>query len=161
MQFATDCQIGLCCNCSGIVNYHNRIYCWFPAEFVGYQCAFPLEAPKDVIFFFEALAVCSAIHLSRNFTKSSRLIIYTDNSNTFDIFNSLRALPPYNRILISAMNVLMDNDLDLRVLLIPGKDNIIADPLSRFRNNLAIQLAPRLSILNFIPPRDALGDCKK
>jgi len=21
-----DCQIGLCCNCNGIVNYHNRIY---------------------------------------------------------------------------------------------------------------------------------------
>jgi hypothetical protein len=134
---------------------------WFPAKFIGYQCLLPLEAPKDVIFFFEALAVCSAIHLSRNFVRTSRLIIYTDNSNTFDIFNSLRALPPYNCILISAMNVLMDNDLDLRVFLIPGKDNIIADPLSRFRNNLAIQLAPRLSIHNFIPPRDALGDCKK
>jgi len=74
---------------------------WFPAEFIGYQCSLPLEAPKDVIFFFEALAVCSVIHLSCNFTKTSRLIIYTDNSNTFDIFNSLRALPPYNHILIS------------------------------------------------------------
>ena len=47
------------------------------------------------------------------------------------------------------MNVLIDNDLDLRVFLIPGKDNIITDPLSRFCNNLAVQLAPRFSIFNF------------
>lgn len=134
---------------------------WFPAEYIGYQCSLPLEAPKDMIFFFEALAVCSAIHLSRNFTKTSRLIIYTDNSNTFDIFNSLRALPPYNCILISAMNILMDNDLDLQVVLISGKNNIIADPLSRFCNSLAVQLAPRLTIFDFIPPRDPLGESKK
>ena len=55
-------------------------------------------SPQNMIFFFEALVVCSAIHLSCNFTKTSCLIIYTDNSNTFDIFNSLCALPLYNRI---------------------------------------------------------------
>ena len=27
IAIATGCQIGMCCNYSGIVNYHNRIYC--------------------------------------------------------------------------------------------------------------------------------------
>jgi hypothetical protein len=134
---------------------------WFPGEYVGYQCPLPIDAPKDVIFFFEALTVCSAIHLTRNHIKTSCLVVFTDNTNTFDIFSSLRAQPSYNRILISAMNVLIEDNLDLRVFNIPGKDNIIADPLSRFKNERARMLAPRLIILSFTPPRDALGEVKK
>jgi hypothetical protein len=87
-----------------------------------------------------------------------RLIVFTDNTN---IFTSLRVLPPYNHILISMMNVLIDNDLDLRIFHIPGKDNIIADPPSWFLNDQTCMLAPRLVILNFTPPRDALGAVKK
>ena len=30
IAIATGCQIGQCCNYSGIVNYHNRIYCLVP-----------------------------------------------------------------------------------------------------------------------------------
>ena len=37
---------------------------WFPGEHVGYQCPLPLNAPKDAIFFFEALAVCCTILLA-------------------------------------------------------------------------------------------------
>jgi hypothetical protein len=134
---------------------------WFPGEYVGYQCRLPDNAPRDVIFFFEALAVCSAVHLSRAFAKTSRLVVYTDNTNAFDIFTSLRAQPCYNRILISAMDVLIEDDRDLRVFHVPGKDNIVADPLSRFLNELALKLAPLLEIRTFIPPRDALGEVKK
>jgi hypothetical protein len=41
-----------------------RMGVWFLGEHVGYQCPLPTDALKDVIFFFEALAVCSAVHLS-------------------------------------------------------------------------------------------------
>jgi len=134
---------------------------WFPGEHVGYQCPLPSNAPKDVIFFFEALAVCSAIHLTRCFQKTTRLIVYTDNTNAFDIFTSMAAKSDYNRILMSSVDVLIEDQLDLRVYHIPGKENLIADPLSRFKNILAQVLSPHLIIGTFIPPQDALGAAKK
>jgi len=123
---------------------------WFPGEYAGFQCHLPENVPEDAIFFFEALAVCSAVHLSRRFKKTSRLLIFTDNTNTFDIFTSLRAKPEYNCVLISAINVLIDDGVDLRVFHLLGSDNIIADPLSRYRNELALKLVPRLTISTFI-----------
>ena len=62
---------------------------WFLGEHVGFQCRLPDNAAKEVIFFFEALAVCSTVHLSRNFTRTSRLVVYTNNTNAFNIFTSL------------------------------------------------------------------------
>ena len=62
---------------------------WFLGKHVGYQCPLPLNTPKDVIFFFEALAICLAILLAHSFCKTTHPIIYTDNTNTFntlDIF---------------------------------------------------------------------------
>jgi hypothetical protein len=134
---------------------------WFPGEHAGYQCPLPLNAPKDVIFFFEAFAVCSAIHLAHCFVKTTRLIVYTDNTNTFDIFTSLAVRPDYNQILMSAIDVLIEDEIDLRVYHTPGEDNIIADLLSRFKNKLALLLSPGLIIGSFTPPRDALGESKK
>jgi hypothetical protein len=55
------------------------------------------------------------------------------------------------------MNVVLDHDIDSRVLHIRGVDNIIADALSRFKNDLAVSLCPGLIIQPFQPPRDALG----
>ena len=134
---------------------------WFPGEHVGYQCPLPLNAPKDAIFFFEALATCSAILLARSFRKTTRLIVYTDNTNTFDIFTSLSAKPVYNRILTASIDMLLEDEVDLHVFHIPGKDNIIADVLSRYKNNLATLLSPNLIIGTFLPPQDALGAPKK
>jgi hypothetical protein len=79
------------------------------------------------------------------------------SSNTVDIFNSLRASTPYNRILISAINVVLDHDIDFRVLHVRGVDNPIADAVSRFKNDLAVSLCPGLVIQNFEPPQDAMG----
>jgi hypothetical protein len=131
---------------------------WFPGEHVRYQCPLPLNALKDAIFFFEALAVCSAIHLAHCFDKMTRLIVYTDNTN---MFTSLAAKPDYNQILMSAIDVLIEDEVDLCVYHIPGKDNLIVDPLSRFKNKLALLLSLGLIIRTFTPPRDALGESKK
>jgi predicted solute-binding protein len=95
--------------------------------------------------------------------------IWTDNQNTYDIFNSLRALPLYNEILKSAVDVLIANDFKLRVLLLPGKKNVVADALSRWKNADALAVHPDLLIdalrplpsIPYKPPRVALGAAKK
>ncbi|KAJ7772338.1 hypothetical protein B0H16DRAFT_1714534 [Mycena metata] len=51
--------------------------------------------------------------------------------------SSLRAKPAYNEILKSSVDVLIANNFQLRVFLIPGKKNVVADALSRWRNDVA------------------------
>jgi hypothetical protein len=136
---------------------HGLAY-WFPDCDFGFQCATPPELPVGTIFFAEALAVCSAIHaIPDTDPLPRRVVIYTDNSNTVDIFNSLRASKPYNRILMSAVDVLITHNIDLRVYHVPGHENVIADALSCFHNDVALQLVPGLIIDNFTPPQDAMG----
>jgi len=135
---------------------------WFPAENLVAQCPLPHVRPCDTIFFFEALAVCSAIHILGNMPEPPHaMLIYTDNANTVAMFDSLRAKPVYNSILISAVDILLQFDVDLRVVHVPGNHNVIADALSRFNNELVVDLVPSAQIFTFEPPRDALGDLKK
>ncbi|KAJ7160403.1 hypothetical protein C8R46DRAFT_1001605 [Mycena filopes] len=117
---------------------------YFPAIGLGYQSALPdITPPPGAIFYFEALCVCWALHRIADLVRKNgsvrvrRIAIWTDNENTFHIFNSLRAKPGYNEILKSAVDVLVANNFQLRVLLIPGKKNIVADALSRWRNDIA------------------------
>jgi hypothetical protein len=135
---------------------------WFPDEDFACQSPLPEDSPKDTIFFAEALAVCSAVHAIQNMPEvPSKMLIYTDNTNTVAMFNSLRAHPPYNLILVSAVNVLIEHHVDLRVEHVSGCDNIVADALSRFHNERVLQFAPNAQIYDFEPPRDALGVAEK
>jgi hypothetical protein len=98
---------------------------WFPAENFAAQCPLPSTRPCDTIFFFEALAVCSAIHILGNMpTPPPMMLVYTDNANTVAMFDSPRAKPPYNSILISAVDTLLHLNVDLRVAHIPGTHNV-------------------------------------
>ncbi|KAG2743058.1 hypothetical protein P692DRAFT_201724192 [Suillus brevipes Sb2] len=140
-----------------------RIAYWFPGLNFGFQCHLSLAEPTETIFFFEALTVCSNIHALADTEPIPRHVaIFTDNSNTVDIFNSLRALAPYNRILMSAVHVLIELNDDLRVYHVPGAENFVADALSRFNNDQALwHLVPDLIIDTFTPPRDVLGAAEK
>ena len=40
---------------------------WFPGEHTGFQCPLPADGPKDLIFFYEALAVYSAVCLGAQY----------------------------------------------------------------------------------------------
>jgi hypothetical protein len=114
---------------------------------------------SEHIFFFEALAVCSVFHyftqhppeLSHNC-----LVVYTNSTNVVNIFNSLWASAPYNCILISSMDVILDHKVDFHVLHIFSVDHPITDAISCSKNDLAVSLCPGLIILNFEPTRDAL-----
>ncbi|KIY53713.1 hypothetical protein FISHEDRAFT_68649 [Fistulina hepatica ATCC 64428] len=131
---------------------------FIPSFNLGFQCANHLvRLPRDIspnrIFYFEALAVVFAIMQILQLTAPTPhcLAIWTDNTNTVDIFNSLHALPPYNPLLITSVDLLMQYDCQLRVLHVEGKRNNIADALSCFRNDTALSLSPGLRIFPFLP----------
>jgi hypothetical protein len=124
----------------------------------GFQCLVPQQPPKDTIFYLEALAVVSVIDAITSLPSiPARLLIFSDNTNTVDIFHSLRSLPPYNDLLKFTITLLIKHNISLRVVHIPGIDNSIADFLSRFENTKALALCPSLSISTFQPPRVAMG----
>ena len=93
--------------------------------------------------------------------RSSRLVVYTDNQNTVDIWHSLKAYAPYNTTLILAIDWLIPNKIDARVLHVPSIKNTVADALSQFNNSLALQLVPGLRLGLFETPRALLGALKK
>ena len=131
---------------------------FFERSAEGFQCRVPESPPKDTIFFFEALAIVSVVDATcRLPSVPSRLLIFSDNTNSVDIFHSLRSLPPYNGLLKHTVSLLLTHGISLRVVHIPGVDNGVADSLSRFENDRALSLCPGLSISDFQPPREALG----
>jgi hypothetical protein len=132
---------------------------YIPSLKLAFQCPLPLTTVSEYIFFFEVLAVCSVFHHVANSCNAPPhcLVIYSDSSNTVDIFNTLHAIAPYNRLIISAMNVVLDHHIDYRVLHMQGVDNPIADAVSCYKNDLAASLCPRLVIHTFEPPQDVLG----
>ncbi|KAJ7835710.1 hypothetical protein B0H13DRAFT_1582799, partial [Mycena leptocephala] len=86
------------------------------------------------IFYIEAYCVYWCLHQIADLVRENgnvrvrKITIWTKNSNAFDIFNSLHAKPFYNEILKSAVDILIANDFQLRVLL-PSKKNVVADAL--------------------------------
>lgn len=87
------------------------------------------------IFFHKAFIVCCAIHWAADLVWQSeccfcRVVISTDNSNTVNIFNSLKAPGVFNDLLKYVVNILMDHDFDLCVIHILGMSNTVADLLS-------------------------------
>jgi hypothetical protein len=132
---------------------------WYPSLNVAFYSPTPYYKNPDLIFNFEALCVHSALFDAHRRTPTKgdgRFVIYTDNSNTVDIFCTLRALPPYNHLLKTTINILNHRDSDLRVLHVPGVDNAVADALSRADFHRALSLVPGLKISTF-DPRDMLG----
>jgi hypothetical protein len=148
---------------------------WYPNLEIAFYLPTPYYENPDLIFYFEALCVHSAIfnaHRRTPLGSGGRFILYTDNSNTVDIFSTLRALPTYNHLLKSAMDILNIGGHDMRVLHVPGVDNAVADALSRADFHRALDIIPTLKIstfepwswsptcgnsLTFQPPRGTLG----
>ena len=111
---------------------------WFPEDSFACRSALPLAAPAATIFYFEALAVCSAIHTVADMDPvPSRLLIYTDNTNTVAMFNTLHAQPAYNCILRSAVDVLLQYSVDLRVEhhQETGQNMVLIDIFGKIKSN--------------------------
>jgi hypothetical protein len=136
---------------------------WAENHHRGFQSSLPAHLPTSTIFFLEALAVVSAIEYvtACHLPSPSRLLIYCDNLNTVHLFNTLHAQPLYNSLLLYAVDLLIQYNIDLRVLHVPSCENVVADALSRWDNHRALLTQPSLSIYMFQPPRDALGASQK
>ena len=61
-------------------------------EYAGFQCSLPVNGPKDLIFFYEALVVYCAFWLGAKYS-CDQITVYSDNTNTVDMFSSLQAKP--------------------------------------------------------------------
>ena len=133
---------------------------WFPGEYAGFQCPLPTEGPQDLIFFYEALAVYTAFRLGEQY-ECDWIAIYSDNTNTVDMFSSLRAQPTYNSILMAWVDFTLSTSITTKVYFMPGTQNVIADHLSCFQNQEVLRLAPNRRINTFQPPQDAMGATKK
>ena len=128
----------------------------------GFQCVVPQCPPKDTIFYFEALAVVSVVDtITKLPSIPSHLLVFSNNTNTVNIFHSLWSLPPYNDLLKFTISLLLKHNISLWVMHFSGVDNSIADSLSRFDNNKAITLCPGLTISTYQPPpwHVAVGRC--
>ncbi|KDQ52375.1 hypothetical protein JAAARDRAFT_198293 [Jaapia argillacea MUCL 33604] len=89
---------------------------WFPTLAIGFQTSLPGHAPKETIFYFEALTVCSTLHYAAEVKPSpTKVVIYTDNTNTMSMFDSLWAHSRYNHVLMSLVDILLDAAIELHV----------------------------------------------
>jgi hypothetical protein len=126
---------------------------WYPVSKDGYYAPTPVNVPTDVIFYHETLCVLSALdNVQGKAPKGSKIVIYTDNMNAVDIFRSLRCLPAYNHLLKTAVDILIRNDYSIRVLHVPGEQNVVADALSRVQFSVALNCVPDLKLIAFHPP---------
>ena len=131
--------------------------------FIAIPTAYYLSAPQGILPQFMKLFVFSALlhHTLHVLPFSSRILIYTDNTNTVDIFYTLYALPAYNFVLRLAVDILLDTNHQLQVQYVPSSQNGVADFISCHQFSCALTLCPNLHISSFEPPHLPLGAIKK
>jgi len=126
---------------------------WYPNCHVGFYSPTPYDAPSKLIYYFEALCVVSTLnHIATHHPHASKVIIYTDNLNTIHIFSSLRCHPEINHLLLYTANILSSQNIDLRVLHVPGDDNVIVDAISCMGISTVINIIPDFKLGYFQPP---------
>jgi hypothetical protein len=130
---------------------------WSPATNEGFQHRW--TGLQQGIFYLEAFAVLSSFswYLHSRHIYVRRIVIFTDNENTVHMFNTLHASPLLNPILLTAVDLQVKFDVQLRVFHVPGVQNGIADALSRFDNDRALSLNNKLRISAFLPPQLTMG----
>ena len=135
---------------------------WYPSSQLAFYSPTPPNPDSSSIFYFEALCVlCALSDAVPRLDRPARVVIYMDNLNSVQMFNSLSCLPAYNHLLRRCVDILLANEVQLRVLHIPGEQNIVADALSRCQFSSALASVPELSISPFQPPRWTLGAAEK
>lgn len=135
---------------------------WHYATKEGFYSPIPEDSSDEIIFFFEALCVlCALINVSDRAQKGSKIVIYSDNMNTVQIFNSMACTEKFNPLLKHAVDLMIRKNLRVRIFYIPGEENKIADALSRANFVLALKIEPSLTITPFQPPHYALGAIEK
>lgn len=141
---------------------------WIEKSNEGFHAQVPKNIPKEKNFFREALAVVSAIQHVAPRLSNQKLVIYSDNENTVNIFSSLGCRPEYNELLKFSIDLFIEHNIQFKVIHIPGELNQVADALSRNQFHVAKSLSngiilssfspPPLPFKVYSPPQDSLGD---
>lgn len=131
---------------------------WSPELGIGHYASIHTCKADSKIFYYEAYIVVCAIHWASIHSPSPCcVIIFSDNSNTVDIFNSMKARGEFNGLLKFVVDIIMACDLDIWVIHVPGMDNVIADHLSRGRLSHVRDIDDSLMLLSYKPPMGLPG----
>ena len=80
------------------------------------------------MLFYKAVTVTASV-LHKLDCPQPQLTIHTNSPNTVDIWNSLKAPQGYNGLLQAAIDSMLLNHLDVWVLHVQGRENLVADAL--------------------------------
>lgn len=131
---------------------------WSPDLCVGFYCDIKTHTPTSKNFYYEAYivmcALCWATHLS---TIPQQLVVFSNNSNTVDIFNSMKAHGQFNDLLKYKVDMIMTYNIDIWVIHIARADNTIADHLSHGCLESVHDIDESLLLHLYQPLMDILG----
>jgi hypothetical protein len=128
---------------------------WFPRQRLAYFSDNPPVTAKSEIYYLESYAIVCALYIVSQWkdTTPSKIWIWTDSTNSAAMFNSLRARGrELNGLLLSAAQIILSSGWQHHVDIIPGKDNVIADALSRFDLDRVRLLEPDATITRYTLP---------
>jgi hypothetical protein len=108
------------------------------------------------IYYLETLSVVCAIQLAVD-RKWSRVVIHTDSLNTVDLFSSHSPTELLRPLFSYAVLILIRSGLELKVLHVAGRDNVVADAASRQLWEVVAQYAPTAHKIQVYPPTELLG----
>lgn len=132
---------------------------WVPKTNKGYTLRLP--PPSRDIYWAELAAVTYVIMIAHD-DKARHIVIFTDSHNVVDLFNSHRANNTVRVLFKKSIDLMLTNDLDVKVKHIPGERNVIADSLSRNNLNLAKDKLANLEISELPPmPTELNGGFRK
>ena len=137
---------------------------WYPfiTEPMAFCSLVPFGIPSQYIFYYEALCILSALfHKLHLLPMGSQILIFTDNTNTVNIFYTLHTLPAYNCILKSAVDILLEFNHQLQIRYVPSDQNGIANLVLHCQFSWALTLCPDLHISSSEPPHLPLGEPKE
>ncbi|XP_006455382.1 hypothetical protein AGABI2DRAFT_56222, partial [Agaricus bisporus var. bisporus H97] len=102
---------------------------YLPSSNLGFWSIIDCSLENQWIYCRELWAVVMAIRYAIDTLSMAdqNMVIYTDNSNIVEAFNTLSVEPPYNALLTFAIDLLLKSKCQLRVLHVPGIQNEVAD----------------------------------
>jgi hypothetical protein len=136
---------------------------WFLAWQQGFYSQVILNLASKIIFYFEALAVAEALdNLCTSAIKSSKIIVYSDNMNTVNIFNSLHCLSSFNPLLCFCVDIFLEKEFNVCIVHISDVQNTVVDVISHQEFERAAKSVLELYISSFQPSQfRMLGAAKK
>ena len=141
----TSDTLSLFTDASGSVGYGGFLqHRWFQGKWLPHQ---QLGQPGISILWQELFAINIACHLWGSQWTSKRIKFYCDNQGVVEVINSRKSKIPRVMDLVRDLTLCtLKYNFYFRAVHVPGKNNNIADSLSRFQMERFRQLAPQSNV---------------